>query len=136
MKAICYISDFSSDLTDQSTDDLISFVNTYNNSNNVTGLLILKNKHFFQILEGEHDIIDALFKRIQKDMRHTNVIKLLDTKIKGRVFDDYNGGNFKVFENTADMNKLYLYFNWIKQAEYLPANSLIQLTTNFLNQNK
>ncbi len=33
------------------------------------------------------------------------------------------------------MKKLYLHFKWIKNAEYIPADGLIELTTNFLKQN-
>lgn len=132
MKTICYISNFARDLRKDTIIELIDFVKKNNSKNNITGLLILKNKYFFQILEGHSEQIDGLFNKIKVDPRHKTIITLLDTTIEGRIFNDYNGGKFEIFQKYADMKKLYLYFNWIKNANYLPAEELIQLTTNFL----
>jgi hypothetical protein len=136
MKAICYISNFAKNLNKKSIADLIDYVNQHNKAQNITGILILRNKHFFQILEGEHQKIDCLFEKIKQDHRHSCVIKLLDSSIDDRIFNGYNSGNFEIFQKFTDMKKLYLYFNWIKNADYVPADELIQLTTNFLKQNK
>lgn len=135
MKAICYISNFSRDLNRNVIDDLITVVNTNNRRLDITGILIIKNKLFFQILEGEHEKVNTMFKKIEIDNRHKGIIKLLDASIDSRIFDDYNSGEFKIFQKFADMKKLYLYFNWIKNANYLPADKLIHLTTNFLKHN-
>ena len=131
-----YISNFSKGLSKNDIDKLIYNVNKKNKIQDVTGLLIIKNKHFFQILEGEEEKADNLYKKIKTDSRHTGVIKLLDTKIEGRLFKDYNSGEFEVFQKFSDMKKLYLYFNWMKNADYMPADELIELTTNFLKNNK
>ncbi|WP_299111161.1 BLUF domain-containing protein [uncultured Winogradskyella sp.] len=136
MKAICYISNFAKDLNRKTIDELITYVNKNNKIQNITGLLIIKNKHFFQILEGDTKKVDALYKRIKRDIRHTGLITLLNTKIEGRIFNDYNSGNFEIFQKFEDMKKLYLYFNWINNANYLPADKLIRLTTNFLKHNQ
>ncbi|WP_299361289.1 BLUF domain-containing protein [Winogradskyella sp.] len=135
MKAICYISNFAKGLSHKTINELIENVNSNNTQEHITGLLILKNKHFFQIIEGESQKIDTLFQKIKKDKRHKGIIKLLDTDIEGKIFNDYNGGKFEIFQKYADMKKLYLYFNWIKNANYLPAEKLIHLTTNFLKHN-
>ena len=132
MKAICYISSFANNLTKETINNLIESVNKNNLSQRITGVLIIRNKHFFQVLEGESKKIDILFKKIKNDNRHTGVITLLDSKIEGRIFDDYNSGNFEVFQKFHDLKKLYLYFNWINEANYLPADKIVQLTTNFL----
>ncbi len=135
MKAICYISNFAKGLNQNMISELIESVNLNNTKAHITGLLILKNNHFFQILEGESQKVDVLFEKIQKDKRHSGIIKLLDTEIDGKIFNDYNAGKFEIFQKYADMKKLYLYFNWIKNADYLPAKKLIHLTTNFLKHN-
>ena len=135
MKAICYISDFAKGLNPSAIKELVENVDINNNQEQITGLLILKNKHFFQILEGETKKVDTLFKKIHKDPRHRRIIKLLDTDIEGKIFNDYNSGKFEIFQKYADMKRLYLYFNWIKNANYLPADKLIHLTTNFLKFN-
>ena len=135
MKAICYISNFAKGLSHNTITELIESVNLNNTREHITGLLILKNNHFFQILEGESKKVDVLFEKIKKDERHKGIITLLDTEIDGKIFNDYNGGKFEIFQKYADMKKLYLYFNWIKNANYLPAEKLILLTTNFLKHN-
>lgn len=136
MKAICYISNIVGDPKKDTIKELIDFVKENNTKHEITGILILKNKHFFQILEGEPERIDRLFNKIKIDPRHKNIIILLDTNIEGRIFNDYNGGKFEIFQEHADMKKLYLYLSWIKNAEYIPADELIELTTNFLKHNK
>ena len=136
MKAICYISNFARDLNKHQIADLIKTVNINNRKEEITGILIIRNKQFFQILEGDNDVIDRMYKKIKSDNRHTTIIKLLDITIDGRIFNDYNSGEFEVFQRYADLKKLYLYFNWIKKAEYLPANGIIKLTTNFLKHNQ
>ena len=135
MKTICYISNFASHLTDTMVDHLLEQVNTKNSRENITGILIIKNEHFFQVMEGESKKIDALYHKIKLDERHTGLIKLLDTNIESRIFEDYNSGEFEIFKNYSDYKKLLLYFKWIENANYLPAENLIQLTKNFLKQN-
>ncbi|MCA0132432.1 BLUF domain-containing protein [Winogradskyella alexanderae] len=136
MKAICYISNFARDLNKHQISELIETVNCNNIRENITGILIIRNKQFFQILEGENRVINQMYKKIRSDKRHSTIIKLLDITIDGRIFSDYNSGKFEVFQKYANLKKLYLYFNWIKEAEYLPADGIIKLTTNFLKQSK
>ena len=134
MKAICYISSFSKGLTRHMIDDMILTINRNNRIRRVTGILIIRNKHFFQILEGHDNIVNDLFQKINLDPRHKGIIKLLDSEIEDRLFNDYNCGEFEVFQKYSDTKKLYLYFNWIKNADYMPADGLIELTKNFLKQ--
>lgn len=135
MKAVCYISRFAQQIDKTTIDTLVNYVTNHNATRNITGVLLIKNKHFFQILEGENDAIDRLFENIKRDNRHSDVIKLLDLALEDRVFEEYNSGNFEVFEKDKDLNKLATYFEWIKNANYLPADQLIQLTSIFLKQN-
>ncbi|WP_431156525.1 BLUF domain-containing protein [Winogradskyella poriferorum] len=48
MKAIFYISSFSKGLTRLMIDDMILTINRNNRTRRVTGILIIRNKHFFQ----------------------------------------------------------------------------------------
>jgi len=132
MKTICYISDFAKNLDSKIIDDLTKNISKNNNRLGITGVLIVKDNHFFQILEGESQKVEELYKKIIQDSRHNNIIKLLETQIEDRIFDDYNSGDFKIVKDFSNLKKLYLYFSWIKNAEYIPANELINLTTNFL----
>ncbi len=135
MKAICYISNFSDSLRKNDIDDLIQFVNLRNKEQGITGVLLIRNKYFFQILEGEDEQIDILYSKIEKDTRHKSLVKILDTKIEGHIFNAYNSGEFETIDSYSDIKKLMTYFSWIKNADYLEADELILLTTNFLKYN-
>ena len=62
-------------------------------------------------------------------------MKILDTKIEGHIFNAYNSGEFETIDSYSDIKKLMTYFSWIKNADYLEADELILLTTNFLKYN-
>ena len=114
MKAICYISNFAENLSSDNINDLISYVNKNNNEVGITGLLIVRNKHFFQILEGKKEKVDTLFKKIKTDIRHRGVIKLLDIRIDDQIFKDYNSGKFEIFqghivvENSTEQQRYFI----------------------------
>ncbi len=43
--------------------------------------------------------VENLYNKIKVDSRHTDVIKLLDTTIEDRIYDEYNSGEFEVFRS-------------------------------------
>jgi hypothetical protein len=136
IKTICYISNKTKDLSTKELDHLLESLVKKNNKTHISGILMLKNNHFFQIMEGEADIVNDLFKVIKKDTRHHGVIKLLETSIKDRVFEDYETGHFSVITDYSNLKKLRIYFEWIKEANIIAIDELIALTNNFLNHNK
>ena len=76
-----------------SKDDLqkILLTSIHNNSKkNITGLLLYDQGAFCQILEGKEEDVHALFSRILKDDRHTNVIKIFDDEIMVRDFSSWS----------------------------------------------
>lgn len=52
----------------------------------VTGALICRSDIYLQMLEGAADVVETLFKRIEKDDRHLNVVKLVSVPISERLF--------------------------------------------------
>lgn len=136
IKTICYISNISLFITEEDIEKLSSDMYKKNKKYNITGILIIQNGHFFQIMEGKSDVIDTVFENIKKDTRHTGLIKLIDTAIDIKFFGDYETGNFGIINSYAKLKKLRTYFEWIEKADLVTANKLIALTTNFLNKNK
>ena len=45
---------------------------------------------FLQILEGPADLIQALYKTISEDKRHTNINRLCDESVEARLFSDWS----------------------------------------------
>ena len=70
----------------------------------VTGILIYFKKHFFQVLEGEREIVFDLFRTIKHDNRHMSVIMMHDQPITERRFKDWT----MAFVNLNEVEKCHL----------------------------
>ncbi|NJX16164.1 BLUF domain-containing protein [Tamlana crocina] len=134
-KAICYLSNIKPSLNKGEIDDLMDFSVHQNNKRAITGLCILLDNHFYQILEGEPNAVDELFSKIKKDNRHNGLIKLIDKPIKDKIFAEYYGGDFAIVKKRVDVNKLKIYLEWLKNANIPEINELLLLTENFLKYN-
>lgn len=58
----------------------------------LTGMLLYADASFFQVLEGEEQVVNALYARIQQDKRHTRVTKVISEAIPKRSFDAWTMG--------------------------------------------
>ena len=58
----------------------------------ITGMLLYLNGSFFQVLEGEPSAVDALFKKIASDKRHTRVTQIILEPIAERAFGAWTMG--------------------------------------------
>ena len=76
--------------------ELLTFSRNFNDSHGLTGMLLYVDESFFQILEGKPDELHALYGRIERDSRHTDVIKLLEIPIENRAFARWSMGYAKV----------------------------------------
>ncbi|MGB5377489.1 BLUF domain-containing protein [Muriicola sp.] len=77
------------------TEQIMEIVDTaiaFNRQEGITGCLIYDRGHFIQILEGEKDPVDELFKKIKKDARHTNTEILSTGWTKNKIFNSWNMG--------------------------------------------
>jgi len=57
-----------------------------NQRDSISGFLIFKHGHFRQLIEGATDVIEALYKRIDDDPRHTILTKDMDRMTTKRTF--------------------------------------------------
>jgi hypothetical protein len=60
----------------------------------VSGMLLHVDGVFLQVLEGEPQVVNALYTRIGADPRHTRMLLLLSQDIKARNFPDWSMGFF------------------------------------------
>ncbi|MDH7445129.1 BLUF domain-containing protein [Aquimarina sp. 2201CG14-23] len=104
-QTISYVSTANASLTNSDMDELFEFVRINNNNLNITGILMYSDGNFFQVLEGEKDQVDSLFKKIQQDSRHHNVIKIFDREITSCSFSEYHS-SFKVLGKNYDHGEL------------------------------
>jgi hypothetical protein len=72
--------------------DLLHDARAYNSIDSITGFLYYKNGLFFQVIEGESEKVDDLFKRIKRDRRHCHVEVILKESIEELLFNDWSMG--------------------------------------------
>jgi hypothetical protein len=58
----------------------------------VTGLLLYHEGSFLQALEGDEEVLSALFSAISGDKRHHHIVKLLAREVDGRYFAGWQMG--------------------------------------------
>lgn len=87
--AICYISTATTNFEDGQADDLLNQWKEKNAGKDIKGILLFSEGHFFQVLEGEKEVVLTLFQKIKNDGRHSSVIQVLGKDIKEGSYDDY-----------------------------------------------
>ena len=65
---------------------LFSAARSNNKKQQVTGALLVNDSWFVQILEGDEDVVRALYQRIEKDPRHDTVTVLDVRTVEERTF--------------------------------------------------
>jgi len=92
MKQLAYLSTAVRLMTDDELIDLLKVARRRNAEHDVTGVLLYSDGTFIQVLEGESDHIDLIFDSISKDIRHKNIIRLIEGKLDKKYFPDWNMG--------------------------------------------
>jgi hypothetical protein len=75
-----------------SHDELLALLNharTCNQSQGITGMLLYMDDCFFQVLEGEEQLVDDLYDKICLDQRNHHVVKLIREPITERSFTEW-----------------------------------------------
>ncbi|PTX57486.1 FAD-dependent sensor of blue light [Litoreibacter ponti] len=77
---------------DLDIDELIATCKRNNPRLNLTGLLHYNGDHFLQVIEGGRVEVSALYHRIARDSRHSNIILLACTDVRERMFPTWSMG--------------------------------------------
>lgn len=78
--------------TEASVQALLEHARRKNTAHAITGMLLLIEVSFFQVLEGEAEIVDAIYRVIQQDARHDRVTQIIREPIARRSFGDWSMG--------------------------------------------
>jgi hypothetical protein len=102
MKRLKYVSRQARRLADAEIDALVAGASSHNEHQGISGILVTTAGLFLQVIEGPADAIDALFARIEKDPRHTDVLLLesLDD-VEDRIFPDWSMRRFDLDASDA-----------------------------------
>ena len=58
----------------------------------LTGMLLYCEGSFFQVLEGEEEAVRSVYRSIEKDPRHEDMVKIIEEEIEERAFGDWSMG--------------------------------------------
>lgn len=89
---IAYISQATKQFTKRDLLDLLHDSRAYNTLDNISGVLIHKQGFFFQIIEGEQEVVNELLTRLLNDPRHSEIKIILDSSADNRLFSNWAMG--------------------------------------------
>lgn len=106
--ALCYISTATPEFDIEQVEELFQTWQEKNARQDIKGILLFSEGHFFQVLEGERTAVLALFNAINKDRRHSEIIQVLGKDVEKGSLDGYltehvTAGNF----SRPDLIKTY-----------------------------
>jgi len=100
MYYIIYLSSATQLFDNQELQDILEVSNKNNEQQGVTGLLLYSDGNIIQVLEGEKETVQAIYKKIAQDSRHHSIITLKNGELAERNFPDWSMG-FKTISSKA-----------------------------------
>jgi hypothetical protein len=135
MKNLLYLSTSRTLLNDDVLLDILESARINNKKHNVTGVLLYSEGSFIQVLEGVDDDVDAIFEKIGQDIRHKNIIVMMDGPLAQRNFPDWTMGFASVDadKSTALIDNLITTDKVLSQRGDHPAVAMLKV---FIETNK
>ena len=124
-----YASRAVTPVTQHVTDTILDQSRRNNPKHGITGMLVMSDEVFIQVLEGGRDAVSALFNSIIKDPRHTGVQLLAFEEITERRFGSWSMG----LVNTAKVNGSLL-LKYSEKATLNPFDAPGQATMALLDE--
>jgi hypothetical protein len=87
-----YVSSAVTPFSNEEVQKLLIECRNNNAKLGITGLLLVKDGNFMQILEGPENAVRELVSKIHKDPRHVGVITLLEELVDRSQFPDWTMG--------------------------------------------
>ncbi|GAA4108762.1 hypothetical protein GCM10022393_05070 [Aquimarina addita] len=131
LQTIGYVSTVAPLLKNSEMKELFEFVKRTNSSLGITGILMYSDGNFFQVLEGEKEQLQNLFKKIQSDSRHYNVIKFFDRKITSCLFTQYQS-SFSVISKKNEYRDLDVFLKNEKSSDPDNFRKILYLVDKFM----
>lgn len=118
MFELIYRSTAKEDINSTDIDNILKIAREFNSKHEITGCLLFHNNEFIQILEGEKKLVQDLFKNIEKDERHSNVLLLAESEKKERLFKHWNMAFHEIDQNDVNSYSKSLFIdNFLTIAE-------------------
>ena len=104
MYHLTYFSTASTHFSEEDLENLLKVSKSNNQRNGITGILLFIDGLFLQLLEGRKDNVLNIFKKIQEDERHYDVLKLFEGEKNATNFEKWSMG-FRNFPLSEYKNK-------------------------------
>lgn len=98
---IAYMSAAKPGLTEAEVHDILRASSVNNRRSQLSGMLLLLDGTFFQVLEGDRENVETTYKRISSDRRHSALIRVLEREREERSFPHWSMGFEKVHHGDA-----------------------------------
>ncbi len=128
--AISYVSSVNPNLTEADIQEILKYTSNWNNDHDITGILLYSDGNFFQVLEGEKELLKSLLSRIVKDERHNNVMVIFQKEVSQTKFDDYQS-DFISLDSRFQSKNIELYFSQIDKLNPKIQSSVRYILNNF-----
>ena len=94
---LAYMSAARPGMSDAEVHDILRASTVNNQRDGLSGMLLLVDGSFFQVLEGDKNKVDLAYSRISKDRRHSALLRVLERERAERDFPNWTMGFEKVF---------------------------------------
>src|SRR5690606_14279945 len=131
--AVSYVSTAQRDLEPSEVVEILDQTEVRNNNLGIHGFLIYSEGNFFEVLEGEKELVLQLYDAIKEDGRHKNIISVFEKTIAEKPFDPGNG--YFISANTQYRKiRIENFYNCIKEldasTQKVVNNMLLQIGKN------
>lgn len=99
--SLLYVSSATAPFSHPELEDLLRVSRANNARAGVTGMLLYRGGNFMQVIEGERDAVEELYRRIEADPRHHTTTVLLRETIPERRFSGWSMG-FRDLDGAMD----------------------------------
>ncbi|MBK05650.1 MAG: hypothetical protein CL920_04455 [Deltaproteobacteria bacterium] len=106
MYTLIYKSTHSGDIDWSALQAMLAKSRKHNQLKQITGMLLVTKREFFQLLEGEEETIEALYERIQQDPRHTEIVTLSRQTTPTRFFPDWYMRGVGIFDMSPEFTQM------------------------------
>jgi len=74
--SLVYVSFANLDMSEDELRDILTKARENNQKLELTGMLLYRNGFFIQALEGEEEVVTALYEKIKQDPRHRSILQI------------------------------------------------------------
>lgn len=120
LHCVLYISSMEVEYSKDDIKSMLKLFQERNKTNNISGLMLYYERNIIQYIEGSKQDVYKLYNNIKNDIRHYNIIKMVDESISSRNFIDWDMGfkelsydefiRFSVDKLNFDNNKIKVFF--------------------------